>query len=284
MKKHDLLKELAHAAREDDVSKDLRWEALSASALGSEDEAALRGLAERSEQARAAYEAFRPLGADELDAMTSAVLSRTAGLAEKGGDEGVLGGEALRAQPKEPSGGDEASRRGAAVLRFRRRAPVVGGAIGVLAMAAAVAFFFQSSTHPAMPSYEIVIGHGDLVERSANGAAASIPRFAPGSLCEIVLRPASPIEGKIAVRAALLRDGQMHPWSPPIEISPQGAIRIAGPVEQVFPQVSEGEWELWVAVGSPEALPKELGPRTLERAGEGIQVLRTRVVLVGGPG
>ena len=62
----DLLRELAEIHKEEEDEErsrlDERWDRLSAGELSPEEEAELRALAETSEEARLAYEAFRPLG------------------------------------------------------------------------------------------------------------------------------------------------------------------------------------------------------------------------------
>src|SRR6185295_1315642 len=62
------LKELAQVGREQEAEDrarlDERWDRLSCGQLSAEEEKELRALAETSEEARLAYEAFQPLGPD----------------------------------------------------------------------------------------------------------------------------------------------------------------------------------------------------------------------------
>src|SRR6185503_16244051 len=60
-----LLRQLGQVAREraaGEPSLDERWDRLAAGTLGAEEEAELRRLAETSDEAGMAYDAFRPLG------------------------------------------------------------------------------------------------------------------------------------------------------------------------------------------------------------------------------
>ncbi len=86
----------------------------------------------------------------------------------------------------------------------------------------------------------------------------------PGGRFQVDLRPDAHVEGAIAARAFLLRDGQVRPWDPPFEVTRDGSVRIAGPVDALFAGVPSGPWEIAVAVGRPETLPT--APKTILRA------------------
>src|SRR5437764_11291310 len=77
-----LLKELgALARREEEAEKsrlDERWDRLAAGTLTAEEDAELKALAASSPEAREAYEAFRPLGADFQARVVSAIQTERA--------------------------------------------------------------------------------------------------------------------------------------------------------------------------------------------------------------
>src|SRR5947199_7226982 len=74
-----LLKELGALARREEEAErsrlDERWDRLAAGTLTSEEDAELKALAASSPEAREAYEAFRPLGADFQARVVSAINS-----------------------------------------------------------------------------------------------------------------------------------------------------------------------------------------------------------------
>jgi len=71
-----LLEQLRGVAIEQDVAADSIWDALAAEAVSSEEEAKLRAWAERSPEARAAYEVFQPSEEATLDALAEDALAR----------------------------------------------------------------------------------------------------------------------------------------------------------------------------------------------------------------
>ncbi|WP_437625323.1 hypothetical protein [Sorangium sp. So ce1151] len=78
-----------------------------------------------------------------------------------------------------------------------------------------------------------------------------------------------------------MRDGRQEVWRPPVEITAEGVVRIAGTREAVFPGMPEGPWEVVLAVGRPDALPAD--PAAAQGAPKDLQVLRARVVLTEEP-
>ncbi len=69
--------------------------------------------------------------------------------------------------------------------------------------------------------------------------------------------PAARNPGRRPRRRARLPDpGQTaRPWDVHADLSEQGAARIEGDTETLFPGVPEGEWEIAMAIGRPAALP-----------------------------
>ncbi|WP_437947087.1 hypothetical protein WME98_40695 [Sorangium sp. So ce296] len=140
-----------------------------------------------------------------------------------------------------------------------------------------------------VPDYAVSIAGGEAGQRSANGdpAAPGIARLGPGSRVEIALRPATRVEGPVAVRAFLIAGDKALPWDVRPEVSAQGAARIAGDTEALFRGVPEGEWEIAIAIGRPEALPDRPAELADGPPGEGetpnaFRVLRLKVRLLPG--
>ena len=80
MNEDDLLQELGKLAREQSGSGrllDERWDRLAAGTLSAEEERELRLLAETSEPARLAFEAFRPLGEGFHGGVVRAIVAQT---------------------------------------------------------------------------------------------------------------------------------------------------------------------------------------------------------------
>ncbi|WP_437941042.1 hypothetical protein [Sorangium sp. So ce341] len=140
-----------------------------------------------------------------------------------------------------------------------------------------------------VPDYAVSIAGGEAGQRSANGDAVApgTARLGPGSRLEIALRPATRVEGPVAVRAFLLAGDKALPWDVRPEVSAQGAARIAGDTEALFRGVPEGEWEIAIAIGRPEALPDRPAELADGPPGEGekpnaFRVLRLKVRLLPG--
>ncbi len=237
MNDDELLEALAAAARAE-RARDPRYDALADDALSEEDRAALAALGDDE-----AMTVFTPLGDAAKARFADAAL-------------GALGAQAPPAS-------------GAKVLPFRRT--WVGRALTFavpLAAAAALAFILlrPAAEGPGLPEYRLDATAGERTLRSADPAPADVPRYGPGSRIELVLRPSTAAQGPVAVRAFLNRGGELQPWAVTPEVSPEGAVRIAGPVEKLLPEVT-GEVEILLAVGRPEALPDARDVLTAPPAG-----------------
>lgn len=108
---------------------------------------------------------------------------------------------------------------------------------------------------PTVPAYSLATDGGDALVR-------------PGTTFDMVLRPASPVEGAIGARAFLLRDSEVRPWSCPSSVGLDGSVHIGGPVDALFAGIPAGSWEVAVAVGRPEVLPTAPGDITHSREGD----------------
>ncbi|WP_437313099.1 hypothetical protein [Sorangium sp. So ce385] len=272
---------LARTAREQDLTADPRWDALAERELSADDEVELRAQAGRSTAARAALEAFRPFDESERDAFEAQVMT-----AMEATPAATSGAAPTAAVPSlSPAAAQVATSAAStapqpktviAPLRARRRALVAMASTGLLATAAAALLLFRPAAGPPFPGYTLSIAGGERNARGAPGAPAA-PRIGPGSLVELVLRPATPVRGPVAVRGVLVQGGRRETWRPPVEITADGVVRIAGTREALFPGLPDGPWEVVLAVGRPDALPAD--PAAAQGAPEDLQVLRATVVL-----
>ena len=233
-----LLRSLAQVKREEQdaemASLDERWDRLSAGELSPEEEAELRALAETSEDARQAYEAFRPLGPEFQAQVVRAVQAQN------------LAPEARRevdATPEKSPG----QRR-----PLPRRASRWAGWSAVAAAAALVLLLRAPDTQAPLPGYAVELTGG---VQEMRGDPASPPRtFPPGSPFDLVVRPQTAVSGPLEARYFLSRDGALQPWDAPGEITEEGVVRVAGTVGEEI-AIPPGEWTLLIVVGRPGRLP-----------------------------
>jgi hypothetical protein len=242
--------ELLKALAELDVTRDPRWEGLTAGTLSETDQAELGALAQASAEGRAAFEAFRPL---EDDAREQAV-----------------------------------DRIAAAIARRKRSRRIQAWAVGVGSLAAVLLLLLVvRPSHRPLPAYEITMGGAEQTSRDAARPSDGVLRFGPHARPEITLRPARDVEGPVAIRCFLAQDGQVRAWDPPAQIDATGAVRIEGDRERIFEGVPPGLWEVLILVGRAGDLPADA--RAVEIAmkrGDGgekaaFRMLR-RVVILGG--
>lgn len=261
------LEELAKVAQREDPTVDPRWDALAKGSLTKEQEEELRASAERSAKEQQAFEAFRPLD----DGARARFADRILASLDEAQEGSPIQGEAPAAE--EPRAEPPSEAPAADVIPFpgRRRALRTILVATPLAAAAAAAVFLlrpAEKTSP-VPSYELVISGGEREARSATDPAVGVLRLGPGSRLTLTLRPATSVEGPIAVRGLLVQGGHIAPsekdpakgdravreWSPQVAITSDGAARIDGAKEALFPGIPAGEWEILLAVGRPSELP-----------------------------
>jgi hypothetical protein len=132
------------------------------------------------------------------------------------------------------------------VLRFGRMQAFAAP----LAIAAAIVLYLgtRPANDPPLPEYTMSIvsaksARGDVTTKTTPEEVTLDPN---GDL-ELVLRPAIPTHD-VSANATLVRDNTTRPWAPPMEVSTDGAIRIAGRNQALFPE-TRGSYELVVAVG-----------------------------------
>lgn len=232
---------------------DGRWDALARGELSAEQEAALRGEADRSEELRAAWEAFRP-----LDANFRQGLVRRA-------------------------------RRGLGLRRFRPPRSAASKLGGVLAMAAVLVLavglwrLMPNGGGPAdLPTYGLEVRGGLAEQRSATGAGSAAvepPRLAGELPLEVILIPRRAVEGGVAVTAFLERGDSLDPWHIPperLEIADTGAIRIVVRADELGPRAEPvlGPVTLWLAVGRGASMPDRESVRALIAAGDSVGPMR----------
>jgi hypothetical protein len=306
MNDDDLLKALARAAREQDRASDPRWSARALGTLEAGERDALEAEAQRSPEDREAWEASRPLDGEARARIADRILAGLqASAGERGAETGGAAAEAAEAAGPPPPGQRAAEARGGQVLPLPRkpgRAPWRIAATALAAAAAAVLVVRLSLEgdrhHPRgllddpgavamlpVPAYAMTLAGGEVRERSASSGAGATARLGPGSRLEITLRPATRVDGPVAVRAFLIQGETARPWDVHADLSEQGAARIEGETETLFPGVPEGEWEIAIAIGRPAALPDSaagLADARSSKAGKDnkFRVLRFNVLLL----
>jgi hypothetical protein len=232
MSEDRLLRELGHLAREeegaDKTRLDERWDRLAAGTLTAEEEAELLALSETSPEAREAYEAFRPLGADFQARIVEAAAAELP-------------------KPK-PS-----------PLPFRPAR--IGGWLTAAAAVAACLFVLLRSPAPmpALPVYTAELSGGVQTMRGDEpDPAGRQPAFGPGSILTLVARPEKSIDGRELDARGFFSPqtgkADLTPWKPEIKIVDNGAVRLSGTLDDEI-QLSPGAWTVWVVVARKGKIP-----------------------------
>ena len=224
----DLLQALGDLARDEDPAQDLRLDQLSAGTLCEDEREALR--ARNVPMAEDVIEAFRPI--------------------DEAGKERFV--DAILAQQTEPAST-------VVPLPSKRKWLAGTGVAGAVALAAAIALFVSTRGPAPLPDYDLVVLGGESGVRSK--PAEGVPRLVAGSRLELRLRPATRTSGTLEVRGALKRGADVRTWSPPVHQDPDGAARIVGTREELFPGIPNGTWTVVVGIGRPDTLPTD--PKTL---------------------
>jgi hypothetical protein len=258
VKNDPLLQALGALAREQDPTRDPRWDELAAGEVADAQRKELREDAAQAEGeafADEALEAFRPMGGEAKDRFVDAILA----------EAGAARVEQAKVIPL-------------------RRAWWAAGSLGALAAAAAVLMLVRPpgpAGSAGLPSYDLVVSGGESGVRALT--VQEIPKLAPGSRLEVVLRPATRTEGPIVVRGAMRKGEDVRPWTPAVETDPDGAARITGTREALFADTPTGRWTLVIAVGRPDVLPSSAPELFRLEAGEdpaGARLRRIDVELI----
>jgi hypothetical protein len=146
------------------------------------------------------------------------------------------------------------ARRAPARPRGLRASALVGAA--VLVAAAAMALLLLRPSPPReLPTYEVAILAGDQDRRGeAPRPAGGVLVLRPDSRFELVLRPDAKLDAPVGVRAFLLRGAEAHEWTPPLDVSPAGTVRIRGRAGALLGE-QRGRLRILLAVGRRDALP-----------------------------
>jgi len=171
---------------------------------------------------------------------------------------------------------------GAQVIPFRRRVRVAAG-VAVAALAAALVLFLRPPGPAPLPAYEASFS-GESALRGTQSQAEP-PRVGPGSELSLIARPGRPVQGPVEVSAFLVRGDSARPWAAPAQVSPEGAVRIAGSADALLPP-EPGPWTAVIVIRRPGASPA--GPRDALRfsrgevpADPGVQVIQVRFEQTG---
>ncbi|MEA2599879.1 MAG: hypothetical protein QOF89_871 [Acidobacteriota bacterium] len=250
-----LLKELADLARREEETEkarlDERWDRLAAGTLTAEEETELKALAESSPEAREAYEAFRPLGADFQARVVNAInAERTS--------------EAPAPEPRE-----ERPR----VLPFRRVTRRMEVWIGAAAVVAAGVFFLVRGPALPLPSYEASLDGGFKTNRGSEAATPNEKRiFASGSPFILEINPKQPLEhpGAVKARAFLSPSAGWEDLRPlgledKFEPGKTGSVRLTATMGEDDLKVPPGDWIFWTVVAR-NSLPEAKEVQTRLRA------------------
>jgi hypothetical protein len=284
MTEHELLKAVTEAARKQDLASDPRYDARIEGALSEQEEKeALSALDQSSPARREAWEASEPLDDDARKRITDQILARLPMQGESSGSA-PASGRRMRSLADEPR--DEGGR--LIPLLARRFVPSLIFTAGVLAAAAALLFFLPpvSCASDPMPAYALFVSSGERDQQSDVGTqGAALPRLGPGSRLEMTLRPATLVKGAVAVQGFLIHDGRAQRWDVQADVSPEGAVRIAGEKEALFGGAQAGRFEIALAVGRPSALPSDpeavLAVTEKGPSSDGWYLLRQPILLLG---
>jgi hypothetical protein len=239
MNEDRLLRDLADQARREGEAGparlDERWDRLAAGTLTAREDAELKALAASSPEAREAYEAFRPLGADFQARVLSAIQAEKTAAAP-------------RTAPPEPR---------PRVLPFRRAAVRrVEGWLGVVAAVAAGLFFFlrTPAALPPLPGYALEFPHAAQSEyRGSDSQPAT-----PGSLVPLKVRADTAVKGEVKTQGFLsCGGGDLRPWRlTRSSDNPENGVVVdlQGTLDKGTPP---GFCEIWIVVFRPGKAPSD---------------------------
>lgn len=155
----------------------------------------------------------------------------------------------------------------------RRRGRAFGLFTGIAALAAGALFFVLPGAEPApLPAFRLDdLGAATDVRGSA-APSAEVAVYDADTPLSVVLRPAEPVTGPVAVRAFVERGPRLERIDLRAEVAETGAIRIEAALDAL---VSSGASTavLWFAVGRPDQLPDSTSARRRD-GGDGWQSFR----------
>lgn len=225
----------ARREREDPWA-DPRWEALADGTISPADRAELEALAAQPGPYADAMAAFAPLSTSFKAQVADALLGAS------------NGARAAAAAPATPVVSLDTHRAKAA--RRARSWLTAGSGLVALAAAASIAIMWSPGGQVRdLPAYAMQLSEGAQGTRGTKGPSA-LPEFFPDTTFELIARPASPAEGEVTAAGVLVGNGVRVRWSPRVDRSSDGALRVRGATREVLP-VGPGEWTLLLVVGRP---------------------------------
>lgn len=185
----------------------------------------------------------------------------------------------LLGQPASASAGTAepgAPKAGADVVVLRPSGGAAGGArsrlagarwlyaAAPLAAAAALVLFVatRGSKGAMTPPYDVSMVSASQM-RDPSSARTNDGTFDvdPDGELELIARPGAPVKHAHA-RAFLVRSGSAQPWLVPLQVSEEGAVRIAGMTRVLFPTTS-APYDVVIFVSASDALPSDSDARQL---------------------
>jgi hypothetical protein len=275
-----LLEALAQRLREEDDLADARWDALPSGKLSAEDEAALAALAARGEAPRDAYEAFRPMTAEEKGALADGAFAEIARRKAR-----IVAAPAH--VPERPAVATAKSV-GTIARRPPRRALYALTVAASLAAAAAFGLLYRPASAP-IAAYMAFVEEGHSQERPyvrpGDAPSTEAVSLRGDARVHLMLRPETAVAGPLTVRSYLVVNGVVRPWTVPVEVGPNGTLRIAGLHRSMFEAVADGACDLVVVIGRRDTFPTEDRVReriaARERSGgpEGLRIVALPLIL-----
>jgi len=148
-------------------------------------------------------------------------------------------------------------------------------------LAAAAAILLALALRPSditLSEYELSVVAAKATRHDPAAAVAETVLDPAGDL-ELVARP-KVAEARVTVRALLVRDGKATPWSAPVDVSKDGAVRIAGPNTTLFdPPRGRAEIVLLLASGARQPSVSEAIEIAEKKVQSGAPVTVVRVAV-----
>ncbi len=243
MNDDEILKVLAKAANDQSHhSQELRWESLTRGTATSETVSQLQTLAQSNQREALRHELYRPIDATRKDAIASKIV-------EEIGKQSLGEDKPRKDRPAQAAG---------TVVPLRRRwKTTTGWIVGPLALAATLALWLQRPPSiEGLPSYSLTLTGTDQQYRGEEpkGSQSDL-HVTQGRKLTAILRPERSVEGPVAVHAFLSRGGQVIRLDAQTELSSDGAVRMTTSIAS--PAVTEGTWNLVIAVGRPGVIPSD---------------------------
>ncbi|HEU4410627.1 MAG TPA: hypothetical protein VFS43_35555 [Polyangiaceae bacterium] len=157
------------------------------------------------------------------------------------------------------------------------------GTTAALAVAASIAFFLvfgpEGSSGEGLPAYSLSLSGSVSELRGEPAAPSATAKVRADSTLTLVLRPEAPVARPLEARAFVERGGALRRLEAPVEVSPEGAVRLVARADRLF-RPPLGTHRLIVAVGPRGALPDATSLDALRRA-PGVRVSEALVSVEG---